>query len=227
MSPADAPHGELHLQLCALLEAHTGYEFQAACDLLTRTSRGDDLAPDASVYPAAPHPETGGRQLEQLAFEIVSTESLAHASDKAAKLTRRGVRRVFAIDIERHRVLEWSAALASWTELDAAGHIEDPALDAPLPINDMIHAAKADDAIARALILRHNPVIEQMRASDRAEGRAMGLAEAVLTVLAARGVILGFADRGRILDERDPAQLERWLARATTCTEIRELFAAM
>src|SRR5204862_7587162 len=99
--------------------------------------------------------------------------------------------------------------------------------DAPLPINDMIHAAKADDAIARALILRHNPVIEQMRASDRAEGRAMGLAEAVLTVLAARGVILGFADRGRILAERDPAPLERWLARATTCTEIRELFAAL
>ena len=63
VSPAKPPHAERHRQLCALIEAHTGPEFQSAADLLTRTSRIDDIAPDVSVYPAAPNPATGGRQL--------------------------------------------------------------------------------------------------------------------------------------------------------------------
>src|SRR5690349_5329574 len=66
--PADAPHAERQFQLCPLIEAHTGPEFKAACELLTRISRGDDVAPDVSVYPAARDPVTGRRQLEQLAF---------------------------------------------------------------------------------------------------------------------------------------------------------------
>jgi hypothetical protein len=177
VSPADPPHGEIHLQLAALIEAHTGFAFEAAADLLTRTSRGDDVAPDVSVYPDAPDPDTGGRQLEQLAFEIVSTESLGSAGVKAAKLTRRGVRRVFAIDVERSRVLEWSTAIGGWRELDASGHIEDPALEAPLPIEAMIHAAKADDAVARALLARHNPVLEARLAECHSEGVQEGLAE--------------------------------------------------
>ncbi len=57
----------------------------------------DDVVPDANVYPDAPDPSTSGRQLEQLAFEIASTESLGHAGQKAAKLAGGGVRRVFAI----------------------------------------------------------------------------------------------------------------------------------
>src|SRR5215831_4299942 len=45
---------------------------------------------------------------------------------KAAKLAARGVRRVFAIDVERSRALEWSAALGTWSLLDPAGQITDP-----------------------------------------------------------------------------------------------------
>ena len=93
VSPADPPHAERQFQLCALIEAHTGPGFEAACELLTRTSRIDDIAPDVSVYPNAPDPETGGRQIEQLAFEVVSTQSLGSAGRKAAKLAGRGVRR--------------------------------------------------------------------------------------------------------------------------------------
>jgi hypothetical protein len=226
--PADPPHGEHHLQLAALIEAHTGFDYEAAADLLTRTSKVDDVAPDVSVYPDAPDPRTGGRQLEQLAFEIVSTQSLGGAAIKAAKLATRGVRRVFAIDIARACVLEWSPQLGTWRELDPAGHIADPALEVPLPIDAMIHAAKADDAVARALVARHNPVIEAVRAEDRAaswaEGFLRGKAEAVLAVLAARNVAIGDAERVRILGEQDPAQLDRWLAGAATCAEVAELF---
>jgi len=105
VSPADRPHGRRHAKILALLEAYAAPGFEVSCDLLTRTSQVDDVAPDASVYPEAPDPRTGGRQLEQLAFEVVSTESMGHASRKARKLTRRGVRRVFAIDVQRSRVL--------------------------------------------------------------------------------------------------------------------------
>jgi len=165
VSPADAPHGERHAQLVALLEAHTGYAFEVAADLLTRISRGDDVAPDVSVYPDAADPQTEGRQLEQLAFEILSTQSLGDAAVKAAKLACRGVRRVFAIDVPRSRALEWSAHHDAWQELSATGYIEDSALEVPLPIAAMVHAARTDDAVARALIAKHNPVIEEATAS--------------------------------------------------------------
>jgi Uma2 family endonuclease len=232
VSPADRPHASRHVQLAALIEAHIGHDFEAGADLLTRTSPIDDVAPDVSVYPDAPDPTTDRRQLEQLAFEIVSTQSLAHAGRKAAKLAGRGVRRVFAIDVERSRALEWSAALGTWRELDPAGHIEDPALEVPLPIHDMIHAAKADDAVQRALIAKGNPVLEahvakhreEAKAEGRAEGLTRGKAEALLAVLAARGIAVGDAERMQILGEQDPRQLDRWLAGAATCAAATELF---
>jgi Uma2 family endonuclease len=260
VSPAHPPHAELHVRLAALIEAHIGPAFQAAADLLTRTSKVDDIAPDVSVYPAAPHPETGRRQLEQLAFEILGKGSRRRAARKAAKLAGRGVRRVFGVDIKRSHVMKWSTELDSWRELDASGHIEDPALEVPLPIDAILHAAKADDAIARALLARHNPVIEARLVEHHGEGVREGLArgveqglargveqglargveegfargvahaarafaDAVLAVLAARGVAVGEAERARIVDERDLARLERWLLRAATCAEAHELWA--
>jgi hypothetical protein len=188
VSPADPPHAERHLQLCALIEAHTGRGFEAGCDLLTRTSKVDDVAPDVSVYPDTPDPETGRRQLEQLAFEVVSTQELRDAGEKAAKLVGRGVRRVFAIDIEKSRALEWSAARGAWRALDPAGHIADPALEVALPVEALIHGAKADDAVARALVAKRNPVIEAVRAEGEAQGLARGEAQGL-----ARGEAQGLA----------------------------------
>src|SRR4051812_11606832 len=97
MPPAGEAHGTRHSKVQTLVEIHTGPAFDVACDMLTRTSETTDLAPDVSVFPRARDPVTGGRQIEQLAFEVVSTESLGHAGRKAAKLLARGVRRVFAI----------------------------------------------------------------------------------------------------------------------------------
>ena len=244
VSPADPPHGTRHAQVTALLEAHTGPEFEVAADMLTRTSEIDDVAPDVSVYPGAPAPETEGRQIEQLAFEVVSTQSLGKAGQKAAKLVARGVRRVFAIDIERSRALEWSAALGTWSVLDTADSIDDPALAVPLPIDSLIRNAKADDAVARALLAKRNPVLEAARAQDRAEAKAegkreglaegkreglvegivRGRAEALIAMLEARGVVLDGIDRERILHEPDRATLDRWIIRAVTCADIAALF---
>ncbi len=219
--PADEPHGTRHSKISALVEAHAASDFDVASDMLTRTSRTSDVAPDVSVFPCARHPETGGRQLEQLAFEIVSTESLGHAGRKAAKLAARGVRRVFAIDVERARALEWSHALGTWSVLETSAHIEDPALAAPLPIEALVVAAKADDAMVRAFVVKRNPVIEAVRA----EGKREGLAVALVDILATRGVSLDATDRARILGEQDPDRLRRWIARASTCANATELFA--
>jgi Putative restriction endonuclease/Essential protein Yae1, N terminal len=249
VAPADQLHATRHSKLSALVEAHAGLAFDVAVDMLTRTSRTSDVAPDVSVFPIARDPVTGGRQLEQLAFEIVSTESLGHAGDKAARLVVRGVRRVFAIDVERARALEWSRELGTWSMLDPSGQLEDPALAAPLPIEAMVHAAKADDAIARALVIKRNPVIEAVRAEGQAEGKREGLAEgkreglaegkreglaegklhgraeALLAILIARGVAINPGDRAQILGERDPGRLDRWLARAASCGAVAELLA--
>jgi Uma2 family endonuclease len=224
VSPADAPHAERHVQIAALLEAHTGPGFEVAADLLTRTSPVDDIAPDVSVYPE-PAPGTAGGELAQLAFEIVSTQSLGRAGGKAAKLAARGVRRVFAIDVERSRVLEWSVARGAWCELVAEGHIEDPTLEVALPIAAMIHAARTDDAVARALVARHNPVIEAVRAQDRASGKLEGKLEGLIAILTARGIALDSTTRERIVCERDPQRLDRWIARAATSTTITEVLA--
>ena len=245
VSPADPPHGEREFQLCVVIGAHTAPDFLAADDLLTRTSRIDDIAPDVSVYPAAPHPTTGRRQLAQLCFEVVSTQSLRHAGRKAAKLVQRGVRRVFAIDIKRSRALEWSAGSSAWRELDPAGHIVDPALAVPLPVASLIHEARTDDVVARALLAKRNPVILADRAKRRArgkaegraqgkieglaqgkaEGRARGKAEAILVLLIARRIAVNRAVRTRILAERDPGQLDRWIVRAARCRRATQLFS--
>lgn len=227
--PADPPHGIQHAKISALVELHAAPDFNVACDMLTRTSKVDDVAPDVSVYPRAPHPETGGRQLEHLAFEVVSTGSLSRAGRKAHKLAVRGVRRVFAIDVERARALEWSLSLGTWSVLDSKACIEDPALAAPLPIDALVRAACVDDVVARALLIKRNPVLEEVRARARQEGRAegilRGMAEALLATLATRGVAVDSPARARILDERDPERLDRWIARVATCTSIADVLA--
>jgi Uma2 family endonuclease len=228
VAPADPPHAERHLTVSVLVGSHAHRDFKVAVDMLTRTSRIDDIAPDVSVFPRARNPETGGRSLEQLTFEVVSTESLSHATIKAEKLSGRGVRRVFAIDIRRERVLEWSRILGTWSVLDVRGYIEDTTLAVPLSVNALLNAANTDDDVARALIEKQNPVIEAASARSHAEGLAEGLAkgtaEAVVTLLALRGVALTDEQRERILGERDRACLEGWLLRVATCTSVDELF---
>lgn len=226
--PSLEPHGSLHSKLSALLEAHAAAEWNVASDMLTRTSEKGDMAPDASIYPIARDPETGGRQLEELAFEVVSTERLAHTAKKARALSARGVRRVFAIDVERRRALEWSMEAGVWEILPEGASIEDRTLAAPLPLRALIEAGKADDAIARALLVKRNPVIEGALADaeQRGEQRGahIGKVAALLAILSARGVRVPQKAEARIRDEADAATVDRWITRAATCADIDELF---
>jgi Uma2 family endonuclease len=232
VAPADEPHGTRHSKISALLEAYAAAAYDVASDMLTRTSVKEDMAPDASVFPAARDPAIGGRQLEELAFEVVSTERLAHAGKKARALTERGVRRVFAVDVERRRALEWSRRTGTWEILAPDGAIEDRALVLPLPLSALVDAAKADDAVARALIAKKNPVFEEAlhaargeaKREGKAEGELLGKVAAILRILAMRGLDVSKKTEKRIRAEQDEAVVDRWLDQAVICRRADDLF---
>lgn len=65
---------------------------------------------------------------------------------------------------------------------------------------------------------------EKAKKIGRDEGKVEAGAHAVLTALRVRGVSVSAADRERILAERDPTRLERWLERAIVAKMVSELF---
>jgi len=72
---------------------------------------------------------------------------------------------------------------------------------------------------------------QQLRAQERREAREEGLREgraeeaarAVLTALRVRGIAVPDAARERILAERDPARLERWLEKAIVAASLGDV----
>jgi len=67
---------------------------------------------------------------------------------------------------------------------------------------------------------------EDAKMQSRTEGRAEARAQDVLTVLRARGIAVPDAVRQRILAERDLAQLERWLERASVVNSLAQVIGA-
>jgi hypothetical protein len=63
----------------------------------------------------------------------------------------------------------------------------------------------------------------EARKMGRDEGRTEGEARALLTVLRGRGIAVPEAARERILAEKDPERLERWLERAGLAASVAEL----
>ncbi len=58
-----------------------------------------------------------------------------------------------------------------------------------------------------------------------ARGRVLGEAEALRTVLAARGLSLDETTRARIAQCSDATVLKRWIAQAATATTLDQVFA--
>ena len=91
----------------------------------------------------------------------------------------------------------------------------------PLPVDALLHAAKAEAAVAKALLAKRDPVLELALM----ETRTQSTAAAVVAVLVSRGIHLQLDERERLLGERDPGRLDRWLARVATCASAAELLA--
>ena len=82
-----------------------------------------------------------------------------------------------------------------------------------------------------AFIVSTQGIVEQLRQEGRDEGRREGRDEGraeeavrnLLTVLRARGIAVPDAARERILAEKEPARIERWIEKAVTAASLAEV----
>jgi hypothetical protein len=196
-----------------------GYE--GAVDMLTRADEDTDAAPDISVFPEGEDAVTGGRKLEEIAFEVLDTERMSHATKKVEKLAARGVRRLFAIRVAERKVYEWDRAHSDWTEFAEGDSITDVCFRVPVPVAAFVDRVLANDTVAEALLKSENRVLmkaleEKQRAGERKgkrEGTLDARRSALVTLLAARGA-LSEAQRAQVAACDDEGALVAWFERA-------------
>ena len=243
-APADQPHAIRHWDLTYVLGGHVSESYCGAVDMLTRATEINDFAPDASIFSKDPDPVTGGRRLEELAFEITDKQSIGVPTAKARQLIARGVRRVFCVLVGKRRVMEWSRATDGWEPLPTSASIEDRCLVRPLPIAALLDGVSSDDAVARALLVKGVPALQEAlqaqaekgltegKAEGLTEGKAEGLLEgqsrakreAIAMILRERKLDLPPSAAARIEACRDGARLDEWLRRALTASSASSLF---
>jgi hypothetical protein len=177
--PALPPHADQHFTLDGVLSPHIKEGYVGSVDLLTRPSVGSNFATDTCVRRAGMDPTTGQRYLEELSFEVVNEQSLADITERAEDLVRRGVRRVFAIFVKKGEIGEWSAAKREWALLGPTDTIADPLLARPLHPKELLDAAEARKAAARAMLAQGNPVLVEAIHEGIDKGAAQGIAEGV------------------------------------------------
>jgi hypothetical protein len=223
--PAEAPHGDKQVDLDFLLRSHVAPGYVVSADLITRFAVDSDFASDTCIRREGVDPATGRRYLEEIAFEVVSTQSERNAAEKAQVMHRSGVRRIFGVWVKgRRRVCEWSAESEGWSLLEEGSQIEDRCLGAPLPVKALLDAALVRKAVVQALEIQGDPAIQKLKEASKAEGMAIGIAvgnakgiaESILEVLEARGITVSPERREEILGCSDVDRLKRWLREATS-----------
>jgi hypothetical protein len=168
--PANAPHGTQHTRLDYVVQAHVTSGYVVAADLLTRHDQESDFATDVCVLRDGIDPKTGARHLEEVAFEVVSEQNERYVTEKAVRMHRRGVRRIFTVWVKgQRRVCEWSGETRSWRLLAPEARIEDPCFVAPLAVAALLDAATADNAVVEAMAAKGNPELQRREAAARAE----------------------------------------------------------
>jgi hypothetical protein len=175
--PALHPHADLHADLDFVIRSHVQADYVASIDLLTRVAGGSDFATDLSIRRAGIDRSTDQRYLEEISFEIVNEQSVRDARDKAEDLCARGVRRVIAIFVKKGEVAEWSRERGDFEAIDSNGVLEDPCLVRPIPVRALLDAVEAENAAARGLRAKGNPVLRALEDESRREGRDEGRRE--------------------------------------------------
>lgn len=239
--PAGPKHARQHAQVDFVLRAYAAPGYGADSDLLTRQAVEHNFASDTCIRKNGVDPDTGDRYLEELAFEIKSTQSGGNFEKRARIMATRGVRRVFAIpvrgdpagsDFVAGPVAEWIAAEERWKIYHEDDLIVDPCLCEPLPVRALLDAASADEAVACVLLHKRNRVLTRYgdmnyrAGADEGQrrGEERAAREHIAMILEARGMPVDAATRARIDACGDPALLKRWVVRAATVTSPSELF---
>lgn len=224
--PAKLPHAFQHGRLDYVIGAQVAPGFGMASDLLTRHDPDSDFASDTCVVKEGIDPESGTRYLEEIAFEVVSEQGERDVTEKARRMHRRGVRRIFALFIKKNRrVSEWSPQSESWVPLTPGAKIEDPCLVKPLDVAALLDAAAADKAVAEALIAKGEPTLRNLEAVAETRGATRARAEDILFVLEARGLVISAEQRETILGCHELDRLDRWLRLAVVATSAEDVTA--
>jgi hypothetical protein len=229
--PAGPKHSRQHNQVDFVLRAYTAPEYGADTDLLTRQASRHNFASDTSVRKNGIDPATGDRYLEELAFEIKSTQSTENLETRARVMAARGVRRIFAIPVRGDAsgsevmagpVAEWMVTEERWRTYRDDEVIEDPCLFEPLPVRALLDAVEADAAVVRAFLHKRHPVLVEY-----GDHRAQEAVRTVLHMLLRdRGIAVDAAAHARIAACGDLGILQRWVVRAAYVASASELFGA-
>jgi hypothetical protein len=220
---AHPPHADRQSIVNRVVGSCVASGYTTALELLTRVDEDSDFATDVCVRRDGVDPETGARFLEEIAFEVVSEQNVVDVTEKAERMQRRGVRRIFAIFLKLPRVCEWSAESRSWQALDRDSQIEDPCLVTPLPVAALLDAGVAAVAMVKGLAAQGNPELLRWEAEAEARAEAKGKADAILKVLAARCVTVSEEQQQEILSCSDISRLDRCLLRALQASSAGEV----
>jgi hypothetical protein len=207
-------HGIVMALLAALFRTHARPGLTVMTDVYCDLSDADApsvRAPDVVLVGGIEDPKNEiytGRPI--LAVEVRATQSKRYLEEKVKLYLEHDWPCTWIVHAERQEVEVMRPGVASvvYTRAGAAVPLV-PELDrhglAALPV-----AAFFDEHETR----RFNDGWVEARAEARAEARTK--ANAVLTVLAARGITLDDGVRARVLASKDLVTLERWIVLATT-----------
>ncbi len=236
-SPAGPKHSRQHNQVGSVLHACTAPEYGADTDLLTRLGVPHNFASDTSIRRNGIDPETGDRYLEELAFEIQSTQSDEDLEERARIMAARGVRRIFAIpvrgddagsEIIAGPLAEWMSAEGRWRTYRDDEVISDPCLFEPLPVRALLDAVEADNAVVRAHLHKGHPILLEYGDTREAKGEVKGEVKAarehIELIMQWRGVAMDADAHARLAACTDRAVLKRWVERALRVASASDLF---
>lgn len=177
--PSLPEHGDGHSTLHAVISHHLVTGYTPSIDLLTRFGEGSDFASDVCIRRAGEDAQ-GNRHLEEVAFEVVSTQTRRHMTIRAEEMTRRGVRRVIAIFTDDHTIEEWLADERRWQPLDPEATLDDPTFVRPLLVRALLDTALGLDEVVKAAEAKGTPRTRAIREEGRRLGKREGQREGKL-----------------------------------------------
>jgi hypothetical protein len=214
-APAKQPHAQRQNEVGYVVRAHVASGYEVDTELLTRVGPRSDFATDVCVLRTGIDPATETRYLEELAFEVVSEQSLRDITERAEDLSTRGVRRLIAIFVKKNQVAEWSPESKRWIPLPFDAKLEDPTLARPMVVQALLDAAVADNEVVDALAAKGNARLAQREADARARGNTEGLTMGITALCEAFGILIGPSERTQ-MQALDAAGLEALLTHIKT-----------
>jgi hypothetical protein len=225
-APSNPEHGDAHSLIDTVMTTNVKQGYVTSTDMLTRVSTNDDFACDTSVRRAGIDPTTGQRYLEELAFEIVNTQSTRNITAKAVAMTARGVRRVFAVFVRKGEVHEWMNG--QWQSLAEDGVIQDAVLAAPVHARALLDAVAASASAVRGLLARQEPefirTLSEVEQRGERQGELRGRRAVLREVLESRGIAITPEQHAKIETCNDVAQMKQWLIRALAAVSTDDVF---